>query len=168
MTSPAWTDDEIVAGLHEFAEARGLPLPAPTKAADEFEALTGFPMAPLLRRIYCEVADGGFGPYGGVVSLTESKRRFSHEGSLARVYRKWATEPGFPPGVVPLVTLGGVIWWCLDLSTPEGAMWGMDENACDHHYASPQDVTLAEWLTDWLLGNDTFPTIPPVPDCSAC
>ncbi|MFF7635796.1 hypothetical protein ACFZB9_21990 [Kitasatospora sp. NPDC008050] len=62
MTAPARTDDEIVAGIREFARANRLPRPAPAKAADAFEALTGFPMQPLLRRIYCEAANGGFGP----------------------------------------------------------------------------------------------------------
>ncbi|MFG2915961.1 hypothetical protein ACGF0D_24130 [Kitasatospora sp. NPDC048298] len=184
MTSPAWTDDEIVARIRDFAEARRLPRPAPAQAADEFEALTGFPMQPLLRRIYCEAANGGFGPYGGalrrrgsvpcgVVSLTDTKQRFSNETSLMSLYRSWLSQPSgedefYPRNVLPLATLGGVIWWCIDLSTPEGRMWGGDENACDRHWLAPQDLTLAQWLTDWLRGDDTAPEIPAVPGCPTC
>lgn len=183
MTAPAWTDDEILAKIRDFAEANGLPRPAPAKAADEFEALTGYPMQPLLRRIYCEAADGGFGPYGGgrpgrrvpcgVVSLTDTKRRFSNETSLMSLYREWVSQPSgeqeyYPRHVLPLATLGGVIWWCIDLSSREGRMWGGDENACDRHWLAPQNLTLAQWLTDWLRGDHTVPTIPPVRGCPTC
>ncbi|WP_033823893.1 hypothetical protein [Kitasatospora sp. MBT63] len=184
MTAPAWTDDEIVAEIREIARADRLPPPAPAEAADAFEALTGFPMAPLLRRIYCEAANGGFGPgggggpgyrrvEGGVVSLTASKRRFSNESSLLHLYREWTSQPSaeqqyYPRHVLPLVTLGGVIWWCIDLSSPQGSMWGADENACDHHWLAPQNLTLAQWLTDWLRGDPALPVIPPVPGCPTC
>ncbi|WP_344556026.1 hypothetical protein [Kitasatospora saccharophila] len=173
MTEPvAWTDDEIIAKVREFAEANGLPPPVPVEAADEFEAAVGHPLPLLLRRIYCEVANGGFGVRGDVVSLVEAGtwHRFSDADSLGWLHRGWSSayEGVHPAHVVPLVTMGCGIWWCIDLSTPQGDMWGIDPNAlCDRHFLFPERFTLAEWLTDWLEGNDAFPEAPPL-DCSNC
>lgn len=174
VTDPvAWTDEEIVAKIREFAEKNELPQPAPAAAADELEAALGQPMPPLLRRIYCEVANGGFGIDGDVVSLTDTGKWYSDEESLTDIYRRWSQPPEewdiYPHHVVPLVTLGCAIWWHIDLRSPQGQMWGWDPNAlCRHHRLFPQRFTLAEWLTDWLQGNRTFPTPPDVPDCPDC
>ncbi|MFJ1757928.1 hypothetical protein [Kitasatospora sp. NPDC088134] len=47
-------------------------------------------------------------------------------------------------------------------------MWGIDPNGlCDRHFLFLEKYTLAEWLTDWLEGNDTFPDTP-MRDCSHC
>ncbi|RKE22093.1 hypothetical protein BX266_5515 [Streptomyces sp. TLI_171] len=174
VTDPAaWTDDEIIARIREFAEQNELPPPAPSAAADKFEAVSGQPMPPLLRSIYCEVADGGFGVDGNVVSLTDNGRWYSDEESLLDVYRHWSQPPEewdiYPYHVVPLVTLGCAIWWHIDLRSPHGQMWGWDPNArCRRHQLFPERFTLAEWLTDWLRGNRTFPSPPEVTDCPDC
>lgn len=107
----AWTDDEIVARIREFADRNELPPPAPVEAADEFEATVGCPMPPLLRRIYCEVANGGFGVDSGIVSLTDTGKWYSDERSLLLLYREVSSphpddEVDRPPHVLPLVTLG--------------------------------------------------------------
>src|ERR1700752_763229 len=108
MTNPAtWTDDEIIAQIRSFAEANELPAPASAEAADEFEAAVGYPLPRLLRRIYCEVANGGFGVRGDVVSLVESGtwHFFSDVESLTWLHRGWPSEyEGIhPTHVVPLV-----------------------------------------------------------------
>jgi len=64
-------------GSHEFrvAAAKGWidPLPplqaAPIAAAQEAEQLAGVPLPPLLRRLFLEVGNGGFGPGYGVLGL---------------------------------------------------------------------------------------------------
>ncbi|MFF2073773.1 hypothetical protein ACFVXG_03340 [Kitasatospora sp. NPDC058162] len=105
----AWTDDEIVARIREFADRNELP--APVEAADEFEVTVGCPMPPLPRRIYCEVANGGFGVGSGIVSLTDTGKWYSDERSLLLLYREVSSphpdyEVDRPPHVLPLVTLG--------------------------------------------------------------
>ncbi|MGJ5748784.1 hypothetical protein FB563_6341 [Streptomyces puniciscabiei] len=55
------TDDEIIHRIREQDAAGELPPPAPPEAVAELEAVVGHPMPPLLKRIYLEVADGGFG-----------------------------------------------------------------------------------------------------------
>jgi hypothetical protein len=55
------TDDEIIQRIRDQDTAGELPPPAPPEAVAELEAAVGYPMPPLLKRIYLEVADGGFG-----------------------------------------------------------------------------------------------------------
>ncbi|MEV7358311.1 hypothetical protein [Kitasatospora sp. NPDC091276] len=71
------TEDEIIKRLIE-QNAGGRPSPALPEAVSGLEAVVGHLMPPLLRRvylevarIYLEVADGGFGRWGGALSFTE-------------------------------------------------------------------------------------------------
>src|SRR5688572_7984728 len=43
--------------------------PAPRSAVEEAEALAGAPLPPLLRRLYLEVGNGGFGPGYALLGL---------------------------------------------------------------------------------------------------
>ena len=52
------TDDEGVEALRTVAQAGTLPPPAPPEAVVEAEKVIGFPLPPLLRRLYTEVANG--------------------------------------------------------------------------------------------------------------
>jgi hypothetical protein len=65
-------------GTPEYVQARreGLiePLPALVAATaemiEEAEAITGFHLPPLLRRLYLEVGNGGFGPHRRLLELS--------------------------------------------------------------------------------------------------
>jgi hypothetical protein len=117
-------------------------------------------MPGLLRRVYLEVADGGFGRWGQALSLTDVSYRFSDSGPLVEAYLAWVSGAAeqdlvHPPSVVPLLTWGCTIWSLVDYSTVEGRMWGWDPNGCCFKHALfPEDRTLAERLTGWLEGND--------------
>lgn len=165
-------EDEIVERVRAYARAHELPPPAPPQAAAELEAIVGYPIPPLLRRLYLEVANGGFGPDGSILSLTDTGKGYSGEESLLQLARDWSptSEPEIPQPlhVPPLMTLGCAIWWHVDFSTPEGRMWGWDPNTrCERHCFFIERFTLAQWLADWLEGNRTFPN-PPVADCPGC
>ncbi|WP_063771041.1 SMI1/KNR4 family protein [Streptacidiphilus neutrinimicus] len=168
-----WTDEEIIAKIRAYADSKQLPPPAPVEAVAELEAAVGHPMPSLLRRLYCEVANGGFGVDGDVVSLTDNGRWFSDEESLIKIHQEWSTPQEqldlYPNHILPLATMGCAIWWCIDLSTPEGRMWGWDPNSlCERHRLFPEKFTFAEWLADWLQGHRTFPDVPDMPDCPDC
>jgi hypothetical protein len=167
----ALSDDDILDKVRAYAEVHRLPAPASSEAAAELEAAVGHPLPLLLRRLYCEAANGGFGA-DGVVSLAPSGRWFSDEESLLQVHQEWSKdELGdlYPHHVLPIMSMGCAIWWCIDLSTPEGRMWGWDPHrGCQRHYLFPESCTLAEWLTDWLQGNRTFPYPPEPSECPDC
>ncbi|MFJ4985625.1 hypothetical protein ACIP9H_17700 [Streptomyces sp. NPDC088732] len=134
------------------------------------DEIVGHPMPALLRRLYLEVANGGFGP-DGVLSLTDTGKWYSEEESLLRCVREIKSDPEFLYllHTPPLMTLGCAIWWHVDFRTPEARMWGWDPNAlCERHRFFEERFTLAQWLENWLEGNRTFPHPPPVVDCPDC
>lgn len=70
-------DDELVRAIQGAPENAALPAPAELSAVEDAEDRIGFAIPPLLRRLYLEVANGGFGPRGdmvGVRALNQSIR----------------------------------------------------------------------------------------------
>jgi hypothetical protein len=151
------TDDEIIDGIRAQAPAGSLPPPAPLEKVTELELAVGHSMPRLLRRIYLEVADGGFGRWGAALSLTDTTYRFSESGPLLEEYLWWAAEPGInhTRSVVPLLTWGCAIWSLVDYGTTERRMWGWDPNARRaRHTLFTENLTLAERLTGRLNGRN--------------
>ncbi|MEV6371357.1 hypothetical protein AB0L86_31195 [Micromonospora musae] len=56
------TEEEIIAAVRN--RAVDLPPPASPEAVSDAEKVIGYPLPRLLRRLYLEVANGGFGPQG--------------------------------------------------------------------------------------------------------
>lgn len=124
-------------------------------------------MPPLLRRIYLEVADGGFGRGNSALSLTEDR----DEPPMLEAYLAWREGYGadYPTPVVPLLTWGCAIWSLVDFSTPEGQMWGWDPHgSCLRHSLFPEPLTLAQRLTGWLDDLENFPAPLDETDCPDC
>jgi len=92
-TNAGLTDDEIIHRIREQDAAGELPTPAPPEAVAELETAEGHPMPPLLKRIYLEVADGGFGRWGEALSLTDTTYSFSDSGRLLEEYLGGAQSP---------------------------------------------------------------------------
>ncbi|WP_123827092.1 SMI1/KNR4 family protein [Micromonospora globispora] len=152
------TDDEIIQRIREQAPAGELPPPAPPEAVAELEAAVGHPMPALLKRIYLDVADGGFGRGGEALSLTDTTYSFSDSDRLLVEYLRWRERPNHPASVVPLLSWGCAIRSLVDYGTAEGRMWGWDPNVrCLKHALFPEDFTLAERLFGWLDGREDFP-----------
>ncbi|MGA5822317.1 hypothetical protein ACPC54_31160 [Kitasatospora sp. NPDC094028] len=159
------TDDEIIDRIRE--RTRPGTLPAPPEAVAELEAAVGHRMPPLLRRIYLDIADGGFGRRDGALSLTE----FRDEPRMVETYLDWREGYGenYPVSVVPLLTWGCAIWSLVDFSTPAGRMWGWDPHGtCLPHSLFPERFTLADRLTGWLDGREDFPDTPVPTGCPHC
>ncbi|MBY8874236.1 hypothetical protein K7640_20615 [Micromonospora sp. PLK6-60] len=141
-------------GTPEYAEAlaRGwldpLPplTPAPRAAVEEAEAAAGVALPPLLRRLYLELGNGGFGPGVGLIGL-----RGGH-GNPAGVLPAPAD-----PGEGPRIPLSLCDWGCgvtslLDLA--DGQVWGVDPNPAPKG-VSPlfgQRMDVAEWFGRWVDG----------------
>ncbi|MEU8608467.1 SMI1/KNR4 family protein [Actinoplanes sp. NPDC048791] len=150
------TDDEIVAAISARVDAgRGADSPEPfpqdpasEEALAEAEQTIGFPLPPLLRRLYLEVANGGFGPFGGVEGVEDG---YASEDGMLVDYVQWRDEeipddvPAWTPGVVSFCNFGGAMWALLDCRTPEGRMLFLDQSTLH-----PLDLTLSQWFERWL------------------
>ncbi|MEV0626768.1 SMI1/KNR4 family protein [Nonomuraea wenchangensis] len=149
------TEDEIFEAIRSDAGPDVLPV-ASSEAVAEAEEAIGYPLPSLLRRLYLEVGNGGFGPRGGIIGvrgydfwssdifadITESAVGF-HTGSYGR-----------RAGMIQLLDWGCAIASLLDCRDPEGAMWGWDPNLCClDHALFPQDITFASWLAE-SIGRD--------------
>jgi hypothetical protein len=150
--------------LHEKAEAvaadmstpaeRALPPAATAAALDQAEAQLGVPLPGLLRRLYLEVADGGFGPDGGLMSVADVASAYLElrAGSPSEV-----EDDKWPEGLLPLVAVEAG-HACLDAGT--GRMQESDFEEVEGD-AEDGEVTfglvirevapsLTAWLTTWL------------------
>ena len=111
----------------------------------------GFALPPLLRRLYAEVADGGFGPGGGILKLAE----------VVRTYIELTKEPPGPRGqkwpanLLP-ITLGEPGHDCVDVSKGAVIFWDEEELASGgsdklwKRSFKPEAPDLASWLEKWL------------------
>ncbi|WP_182907444.1 hypothetical protein [Microbispora sp. H13382] len=160
------TDDELIAAMSTLP---CLPPPASSAAVIEAERAMGLSLPPLLRRLYLEVADGGVGPGRGIQGVPTPD---AYQGTgIVFYYEVWTAgrNPLVPPGFVWLCRWGTAIWSLVDCRDPAGPMWIWDpigpypqsdppdqaDIGLDRSALTPQNMTLAEWLTEWLRGSFT-------------
>ncbi len=113
-------------------------------------------MPPLLRRLFLEAANGGFGPRRGILGVRGHGLTYNGDWTdLLHVYR--AFSPRMPREMLWLFDWGCAIWSLVDCSRPEGQMWVWDPNGAED--PSPanslfrQAMTLTDWLAAWLHGH---------------
>jgi hypothetical protein len=115
-----------------------------TRALDAAEAQVGFPLPALLRRLYTEVGNGGFGPSAGLIGV--DRGHSDVEGrSLSALYVDLRAQ-GWPEGLLPLSDWGCGAWACIDGG---GRIVTMDETG-----PTMTSFTLASWLEAWVSGVD--------------
>lgn len=147
-------------GSQEFYEARqkGLiePLPAPSPPVPvasmaEAERLVGYPPPRLLRRLYTEIGDGGYGPGYGLFSLSES----------VRTRQDLQRPPKAPDALVPICDWGCGIMSLIDWSGEGNQLWGLDPNLTDDIELAlqPQEMTIEGWLRSWIDGELQQPLV---------
>jgi hypothetical protein len=142
------TDDEVVDAVRQVMWGKELPAPATEQAIAEAEAIIGYPLPPLLRRLYTEVANGGFGPDEGIVGVRGGRTYQGDLIDLAELYEAGPDPEGrIPAGVVPIYDWGGTGWSMVDFRDPAAPMWWNEDGD-----AWLQDQTLAEWLVQAAAG----------------
>jgi hypothetical protein len=152
----------------------------PVTMADliEAEARLGFPLPPLLKRIYCEVGNGGFGPGYGLYKLAlEHSVDDENDYALVDTYLAlhpagngaWSLSPReenaqgqqpisyykYPPQVIEICEWGCNIYSFLDCSSPDYRVLRKDHNCSltEHVLECP---SFHQWLEAWLAGLPLF------------
>jgi hypothetical protein len=161
------TEDEVVEGLRARALREGWLPPATDDAVVEAERTMQVRLPSLLRRIYVEVANGGFGPRGDILGLRGGYSDSGEDVDLVECNTPTDAEHGnlvagdeyensagelvhvdaVPLGMIFLMNWGCAIWSVLDCREPGGVMWGWLEGTL-----CCQDISLMDWLGAYVDG----------------
>lgn len=121
-----------------------------TATVDELAAAErelGFALPELLRWLYSEVANGGFGPGAGLLGVrgghTDMDGRTISGSYLALRLHSW------PQGVLPLCELGAGARSCVDRRDPNNSILTVDAAGMTR-----TSHTLFSWLYAWASGVD--------------
>lgn len=159
--------DEVIAAVRRAADPARLAPPASVDAVVAAEQRIGFRMPTVLRRLYLEVGNGGFGPYIGVLGVGDNGVR-GDDGDIVSEYASFSSDPNHshPAGVVPILDWGCAIWSLVDFRDPSGPMWGWDPNgSCLDHALFPQGIPLAVWLDPQRPARQPHPPFGYACDC---
>jgi hypothetical protein len=118
---------------------------ASIKALDATEAQVGFPLPALLRRLYTEVENGGFGPGAGLVGVAGGHTDVDGR-TIGPLYATLRAQR-WPEGVLPLCDWGGGAWTSIE--GPDERIATMDESGLTR-----TRFTLYSWLEAWVSGVD--------------
>ncbi|MFO0959694.1 MAG: SMI1/KNR4 family protein [Isosphaeraceae bacterium] len=160
---------ERVADPLRAVEAAAWVRPMPTIAApatpgevDAAEAALGFAIPPLLRRLYTEVGNGGFGPVHGLEGVPSTSAD-PHSANIVLLYQAYSTpDPDYPAhawpdGFVPLIDHGCLILECADFRNPPYRVALFDGGKTDFERPvldslRPVADSLEDRLEAWLAG----------------
>ena len=141
-------DSLLLAELARRADQQpgGRHPPVTMREMEQAESALGFELPSLLRRIFLDVADGGFGPGFGLLRLELGEPR----ETLVGIYTAFAGAPEdpMPDCLLPICHWGCSIWSCLDCRTEERPIVTMNS---DRPLANA-GRTLHSWLQAWLDG----------------
>jgi hypothetical protein len=156
-------DDEIIEKVRNRGAAKGeLPSPASEAAVSAAEAAIGVTLPTLLRRLYVEVVNGGFGPREGVLGVGGGPW-IGDWSSIVEVHSTFIEHPDFPPPawLVWIFDWGCNIWSLIDCRTSDGRMWSWDANVDENvNPLFETDMTFAQWIESSLDGTLDMPSHP--------
>ena len=129
----------------------GLPDPADDATIEAVEAVLRLTLPTAMRRVYAEVADGGFGPGFGLLPLASVVKEYGtlrSPGMMPRG-REW------PAGLLPVVSQDPG-WDCIEAATGRVVAWDpeeLSERSSEARFReSFSDVapSMEAWLAEWL------------------
>ncbi len=164
--------DEILSAIWRRIEVsaiwpRGAKTPFPPALPDEViaaERRLGFELPPLLRRLFVEVANGGFGPGYGLSGVAGCG---TDEGGNdivalfeAHASDQWISSyPNWPTKTLRIAYFGCAMHAAIDCSIADYPVYLFDPNA-DHEDCGfengliPFEKGLNDWLYGWATGDD--------------
>jgi len=133
------------------------------------EERLGFDLPPLLRRVYTEVANGGFGESYGFLGLVGGPLNEDEQDAVALYLELRQPDPndshwGWPEGLLPLGQLGCGMYHCVQCGDPDSPIVWFEPNP--HVAGYPWDdsflafcPSLRGYLFAWLDGTDLWETL---------
>jgi hypothetical protein len=132
------------------------------------EKRLGFTLPPLMKRLYVEIGNGGFGPGFGLIGLTNgtpdgtgktAPAIYSQLRAADRDDQNWK----WPHGLLPICDWGCAILSCVDCSDPNFRMRIFDPNVhegndwADSFFEESDGFEI--WMREWASGSDLWEAI---------
>jgi hypothetical protein len=140
---------------HKAPELLGqpLPLPATRRAVQDAETRMGFPVPPLLERLWTEVGNGGFGPGYGLFGV-DSGHVSELSMSIPNIYLQSIADASYdwPKKLVIICEWGCGYFSAIDCTTVEGEVVDL----LDGPERKAKGCTFAQWMEDWVNGIDLW------------
>ncbi|MCX3059084.1 SMI1/KNR4 family protein [Streptomyces beihaiensis] len=115
------------------------------------EQVLGFSLPPLLRLLYLQVANGGFGPDYTLLPLVgDGRTAVAEYGPLRTTHSEY-----WPRSVLPILDWGCGMYAAVDCLAPDAPVLLFEPNAGPDEWADAwflDSPSLARWLTSWLDG----------------
>lgn len=130
------------------------------------EKRLGFTVTPLIRRLYTEVSNGGFGPAYGLLGLVGGMTNEDGNDAVSQYLCYRQTDPdeprwAWPSGLLPIGHLGCAMYMCVDCLKPTGPVIWFEPNVYDPFIGwgacfIPAYSSADLWLSKWLSGVSFF------------
>ena len=167
----AMTEDEVIERLRvrranpvDRIDMKTLPVPPPYAAVplsvvDASERALGVTFPVLLRRVYSEVGNGGFGPGAGLLGLVGGHPDADGR-TLVERYQS-LRGVGWREGLLPLFDWGDGTWSAADTRTLTGGIVTADESGF-----TKTAFELGSWFLAWTEGTDLHSEIYEIEDAT--
>lgn len=132
--------------------ASSLCTPAALETVREAERQMGLRLPSLLKRLYVEVGNGGFGPGYGLYGVTGGFAEDLQGLTLPELYLE-EIDYYWPDKLVPICDWGCTIGSAVDCSSVEGEMVFVGDGS---PRCMPEGISFTEWMEDWVTGVDLF------------
>ena len=143
--------------------------PATAEQIARTETLLGFALPPLLRDLYREVANGGFGPGYGLIGVEGGAPAYegTRDTNIVFLYKSFLHTPTrnepWSAKLLPICHWGCDYYSYLDCALPQTPVLAIDQNSHGHGpwgcAFSLHAHSFEEWMQRWADGENLWKTI---------